>query len=186
MSAAIEDAPLLVARAVAVPRQFRLVGGIHSGAIAVAFGFLALIATKLAADAIRGPSPDGNLRFALGWSAAATAAAFLALLAIHHRALIGLRSRTAYHVFADRVEVRRDGSPRPRRVVPLARVVAVQSWAGPLLRPAGLATLTLIEEEPPGPSGHSRHVAYPLPNVEEPEAVAELILSRMGGTQHAR
>ena len=95
MSAAIEDAPLLVARAVAVPRQFRLVGGIHSGAIAVAFGFLALIATKLAADAIRGPSPDGNLRFALGWSAAATAAAFLALLAIHHRALIGLRSPAA-------------------------------------------------------------------------------------------
>lgn len=180
MTAAAEDAPLLVARAVAVPRQFRLVGGIHSFAIAVAFGFLALIATKLAADAIRGPSSDGNLRFALGWSAAATGVAFVALLAIHHRALIGLRSRTDYHVFPDRVEVRRDGSPRPRRVVPLARVVAVQSWAGPLLRPHGLATLTLVEEEPPGPSGRSRHIFHPLPNVADPEAVADLIRSRMG------
>lgn len=180
MSAAAEDAPLLVARAVAVPRQFRLVGGIHSGAIAVAFGFVALIATKLAADATRGPAPDGNLRLALGWSAATTAAAFVVLLVLHHRALIGLRSRTAYHVFADRVEVRRDGSPRPRRVVPLARVVAVQSWAGPLLRPLGLATLTLVEEEPPDPSGRSRHVFHPLPNVEAPEAAAELIRSRMG------
>lgn len=185
MSAAAEDAPLRIARAVAVPRQFRLVGGIHSFAIAVAIGFHALIALKFGADAIRGPSPDGNLPFALGWSAAATGAAFLALLAIHHRALIDLRSRTAYLVFPDRVEVRRDGSARPGRVVPLARVVAVQSWSGPLLRPHGLATLTLIEEEPPGPSGRSRHVAYPLPNVEDPEAVAELIRSRMGGPSDA-
>lgn len=180
MSAAAEDAPLLVARAVAVPRQFRLVGGIQSAGIAVFLGFLSLIAIKIGADAIRGRTPDGHLPLAAGGAAVATAAAFLALLALHHRALIGLRSRTAYHVFADRVEVRRDGSPRPRRVVPLARVVAVQSWAGPLLRPLGLATLTLVEEEPPDPSGRSRHVFHPLPNVDDPEAAAELIRSRMG------
>jgi hypothetical protein len=164
MSAAAEDAPLLVARAVAVPRQFRLVGGIQSAGIAVFLGFLSLIAIKIGADAIRGRTPDGHLPLAAGGAAVA----------------IGLRSRTAYHVFADRVEVRRDGSPRPRRVVPLARVVAVQSWAGPLLRPLGLATLTLVEEEPPDPSGRSRHVFHPLPNVDDPEAAAELIRSRMG------
>ncbi len=186
MSVAAEEAPLLIARAVPVPRQFRLVGGIHSGAIAVAFGFLALIALKFGADAIRGPADDGNLRFALGGSAGMTAAAFVALLILHHRALIGLRSRTAYHVFPDRVEIRRDGSAHPRSTIPLDRVVAVQTWAGPLLRPVGLATLTLIEEEPPGPSGRSRHLFHPLPNVEDPEAVAELIRSRMGGAKHAR
>lgn len=181
MTSAVEDVPLLVARAVAVPRQFRLVGGIQSAMIAQFLGFLALIALKFGADAIRGRSPDGNLPFAAGGAAVATALAFLGLLAFHHRAMIALRSRTAYVVFPDRVEVRRDGSPQPRRTIPLDRVVAVQSWTGPLLRPHGLATLTLIEEEPPGPSGCSRHVFHPLPNVAEPEAVADLIQARMGG-----
>ncbi|WP_337175713.1 PH domain-containing protein [Paludisphaera sp.] len=181
MTAETDDTPLLVARATPVPRQFRLVGGIHSIAIALFVGALALIALKFAADAARGVASDGNLRFALAWSAVATATAFFALLALHHRALIGARSRTAYLVFADRVEIRRDGSPRPLAVIPLARAIAVESWTGPLLRPGGLATLTIVEEGPPDPAGRRRHVFHPLPNVAEPEAVAEAIRSRLGG-----
>jgi membrane protein YdbS with pleckstrin-like domain len=181
MTASAEETPLLVARAVPAPRQFRLVGGIHSFAIALLFGFVALIALKFGADAVRGASDGGNTRFALGWSVVATAAAFVALLAAHYRALIVARSRTAYLVFPDRVEVRRDGSARPRSVIPLARTIAVESWAGPLLRPLGVATLTLVEEEPPDRAGRRRHVFHPLPNVADPEVAADLIRSRLGG-----
>lgn len=181
MTPAPEETPLLVARAVPAPRQFRLVGGIHSFAIALFFGFFALVALKLGADAVRAASDGGNMRFALVWSVVAAAAAFVALLAAHHRALIVARSRTAYFVFPDRVEVRRDGSARPRSVIPLARTIAVESWAGPLIRPLGAATLTLVEEQPPDRAGRRRHVFHPLPNVADPEAAADLIRSRLGG-----
>ncbi len=179
-----EDVPLLATRAVPAPRQFRLVGGIQSAAIAAFAGFLALIALKSGADAVLGPADDGNLRFAFVWSAALALAAFPVLLALHHRAMIGLRSRTHYLVFPDRVEVRRDAGSS-RRAIPLDRTVAVESWAGPLLRPLGLATLILIVEEPAGASGRFRHVFHPLPNVEKHEEMAELIRARMGGARGA-
>ncbi|AMV40652.1 PH domain-containing protein [Planctomyces sp. SH-PL62] len=173
------DAPLRVVRAVPLPKQFVIVGGVHSLGIALFVGFLSLVALKLGADFANGGSGDANLPFALAWATAAFGIAFLALWSLHYAILIRRRSQTAYVIFPDRVEVRRDGSPRPSDVIPLDRTIAVQSWAGPLLRPQGLATLTLVVEDPPDPSGRRRHVFHPLPNIPEPDAVADLIRSRL-------
>ncbi len=171
------EAPIRVVRAVPLPKQFAIVGSIHSLGIALFVGFLTLIALKLGADFANGGSGDANLPFALAWSGTAFGVAFLGLWSLHYAKLIVDRSRTAYHIHADRVEVRRDGSNRPAAVIPLDRVVAVRSWTGPLLRSQGLATLTLVVEEPTAPHGPVRHVFHPLPNIPEPDSVAELIRS---------
>ncbi|WP_165250877.1 PH domain-containing protein [Paludisphaera soli] len=176
------EAPIRVVRPVPLPKQFAIVGSIHSLGIALFVGFLTLVALKLGADFANGGSGDVNLPFALAWSATAFGIAFLGLWSLHYAKLIVARSRTAYHIHADRVEVRRDGSPRPTDVIPLDRGVAVQSWTGPLLRPQGLATLTLVVEEPSGTGGRVRHVFHPLPNVPDPDSVADLIRSLI----HAR
>lgn len=173
--------PLRILRPVPVIREFRVVGAIHSLGFALFLGFFALIAVKLGADALNGGRGDANLPFAMAWGATTFGAAFLALWSLHYWKLIVQRERTAYLIFPDRVEIRRDGRPLPVDVIPLGRTVGVQSWSGPILRPAGLATLTLIVEEPPGASGKARHVFHPLPNVPEPEAAAELIRSLSGG-----
>lgn len=177
MSEGVEESPIRVVRPVPLPRQFAIVGGIHSFAIAAFLGFLAIIALKLGSDFVG--VPGDSLPFALAWGTVAFGVSFLTLWTLHYWKLIQQRGRTSYLIFPDRVEVRRDGSARPVDAIPLGRTVGVQSWTGPLLRPHGLATLTLIEEEPPGPSGHSRHVFHPLPNVPDPEAVADLIRDRM-------
>ncbi|MDG3007959.1 PH domain-containing protein [Paludisphaera mucosa] len=179
MSIGPETEPLRIVRAVPVARQFVVVGGIHSFGIAVFVGFFALVALKLGADFANGASGDVNLPFALAWAAMAFGVAFLTLWTLHYWKLVVQRDRTSYVILPDRVEVRRVGRDRPTSTIPLDRTVAVQSWTGPFLRPHGLATLTLIVEEPPGPSGHSRHVFHPLTNVPDPEAVADLIRSRI-------
>ncbi|WP_165072684.1 PH domain-containing protein [Paludisphaera rhizosphaerae] len=176
-----DEKPLRVVRPVPLTREFGLIGAIHSLGFALFLGFFALIALKLGADALNGGRGDANLPFALAWAATTFGVAFLALWSFHYWKLIAQRERTSYLIFPDRVEVRRDGRARPVDVIPLARTAGVQSWSGPILRADGLATLTLIVEEPAGPSGRSRHVFHPLPNVPDHEAAADLIRSLSGG-----
>lgn len=176
-----DEKPLRVVRPVPLTREFGLIGAIHSLGFALFLAFFALIALKLGADALNGGRGDANLPFALAWAATTFGVAFLGLWSFHYWKLIVQRERTSYLIFPDRVEVRRDGRPLPVDAISLGRTVGVQSWSGPILRPAGLATLTLIVEDPPGPSGKSRHVFHPLPNVPDHEAAAELIRTLSGG-----
>jgi len=179
------EAPLRVVRPVPLPRQFAVAGAIHSLGVGLFVGFFALVALKLGADLANGGRGDANLPFALAWSAVVFGTASLALWALHYAILVAERSRTSYAIFADRVEVRRDGSPRPSRTIPLAGAVGLQSWTGPLLRPRGLAILTIVVEEPSGSAAPPRHVFHPLPNVPDPDEVAALIRSLIPAQQAA-
>jgi len=173
----MSDEPLRVVRPVSVPRQFWVVGGIHSAGAALLLGFVALAVVKLGADALGGGRGDAHLAMALGVSALVFVVSFTALWAFHYWKFIKERGRTTYAIYADRVEVGVDGSARPRYVIPLARVAAVQTWAGPLLRPLGLATITLIVDENTGRPGPVGHRWFPLPNVPEPDQTRDLIRS---------
>ncbi|MDR3620406.1 MAG: PH domain-containing protein [Paludisphaera borealis] len=173
----MSEGPLLVVRPVPVLRQFWLVGGIHSAGIALFVGFLALVVLKFGADAVTGSSGDTNLPFALAWAATASGVAFLALWAFHYKAFVRDRGATTYTIYADRIEAARDGSARPSLTVPLDRVVDVHSTAGPLLRPVGLATITVVADQPTGRSGPKGRLWVPFPNVPEPDEVCALIRS---------
>jgi len=175
--------PLLVVRPVPVLRQFWLVGGIHSAAIALFVGFLALVALKLGADAVTGASGDANLPFAAAWAATAFGAAFLALWAYHYKAFVRDRAETTYTIFPDRIEATRRGSARPGLSVLFDRVVGLHSAAGPLLRPVGLATVTVVADQPPGRSGPRGRLWVPFPNVPDPERFCELIRARMSASR---
>lgn len=173
----MSDEPLRVVRPVPVPRQFWVVGGIHSAGAALLLSFVALIIVKLGLDAIRGGQGDANLPLALVVSSTVFAVSFGALWAFHYWKFIKERGRTSYAIYADRVEVGLDGSPRPRYVIPLGEVATVQTWSGPLLRPLGLATITLVVNEPSGQPGPIGHRWFPLPNVPEPDQTRDLIRS---------
>lgn len=173
----MSNEPLRVVRPVPVPRQFWVVGGIHSAGAALLLSFVALVIVKLGLDAIRGGRGDANLPLALVISTTVFAVSFGALWAFHYWKFIKERGRTTYAIFNDRVEVGVDGSPRPRYVIPMDRVAAVQAWSGPLLRPLGLATITLVVNEPSGRPGPVGHRWFPLPNVPDPDQTRELIRS---------
>lgn len=175
----MSDEPLRVLRPVPVPRQFWVVGGIHSAGAALLLGFVALVIAKLGLDALRGGRGDANLPLALIVSSTVFAVSFGAIWAYHYWKFIKERGRTTYAIYADRVEVGVDGLPRPRYVIPMNKVAAVQTWSGPLLRPLGLATLTLVihEPSPPGRPGPVGHRWFPLPNVPDPDQTRDLIRS---------
>lgn len=173
----MSDEPLRVIRPVSVPRQFWVVGGIHSAGAALLLGFVALVIAKLGADALGGGRGDANLPVALGVSALVFVVSFVGLWAFHYWKFIKERGRTTYSIYADRVEVGLDGALQPRYVIPLGKVAAVQTWSGPLLRPMGLATITLVVDEPSGGSGPTGHRWFPLPNVPEPDQTRALIRS---------
>lgn len=173
----MSESPLLVVKPVPVLRQFWLVGGIHSAGIALFVGFLTLVALKLGADAANGSTGEANLPFALSWAATAFGAAFLALWAYHYKKFVKDRFDTTYTIYADRIESTRRGRATPSLTVPLDRVVAVRSTAGPLLRPAGLATVTVVADQPPGRSGPRGRLWTPFPNVPDADAVCALIRS---------
>ncbi len=179
----MSESPLLVVKPVPVLRQFWLVGGIHSAGIALFVGFLALVALKLGADAANGSTGDANLPFALSWAVVAFSAAFLALWAYHYKKFVKDRFDTTYTIYADRIESTRRGVTRPGVTVPLARVVDVRSTAGPLLRPVGLATITLVADQPPGGSGPRGRLWTPFPNVPDADAVCALIRSLIPGAR---
>jgi membrane protein YdbS with pleckstrin-like domain len=178
--------PLLVVRPVPVLRQFWLVGGIHSAAIALFVGFLALVAVKFGADAVTGASGDASLPTAAAWGVTAFGAAFLALWAYHYKAFVRDRAETTYTIYPDRIEAMRRGSARPRLSVPFDRVVGVHTAAGPLLRPAGLATVTVVADQPPGRSGPRGRLWAPFPNVPESERFSELIRARIAAARASR
>jgi membrane protein YdbS with pleckstrin-like domain len=180
----VSESPLLVVKPVPVLRQFWLVGGIHSAGIALFVGFLALVVLKIGADAVTGSSGDANLPFALAWGATAFGAAFLALWAFHYKMFVRDRGETTYTIYADRIESARGGSARPRLTVPLDRVIDVHSTAGPLLRPVGLATITVVADQPPGRSGPKGRLWVPFPNVPEPDEVCALIRSLIPPARH--
>ncbi len=173
----MSEGPLLVVRPVPVLRQFWLVGGIHSAGIALFVGFLALVVLKLGADAATGSTGETNLPFALNWAAVAFGVAFLALWVFHYKKFVRDRAETTYTIYADRIEAARGASARPRLTVPLDRVVDVHATAGPLLRPVGLATITVVADQPPGRSGPRGRLWVPFPNVPKPDEVCELIRS---------
>lgn len=178
--------PLLVVRPTPVLRQFWLVGGIHSAAIALFVGFIALVALKFGADAATGASGDANLPFALAWAATIFGAAFLALWAYHYKAFVRDRDDTTYTIYADRIEATRRGSVRPRASVSFDRVVGVHTAAGPLLRPVGLATVTVVADQPPGRSGPRGRLWVPFPNVPEPDRFRDLIRERIAANRTPR
>jgi membrane protein YdbS with pleckstrin-like domain len=166
-----------VVKPVPVLRQFWVVGGIHSAGFALSVGFLALVALKLGADAATGSTGDANVRFALIWSATAFGAAFLALWAFHYKKFVLDRRETSYMIYADRIESMRRGAKQPSVTVPLDRVVDVRSTAGPMLRPVGLATVTVVADQSPGRSGPRGRLWAPFPNVPDADAVCALIRS---------
>jgi membrane protein YdbS with pleckstrin-like domain len=173
----VSESPLLVIKPVPVLRQFWLVGGIHSAGIALCVGFLALVALKLGADAANGSTGETNVPFALSWAATAFGAAFLALWAYHYKKFVKDRFDTTYTIYADRIESSRQGGAKPTVTVPLNRVVDVRSKAGRLLRPAGLATVTLVADQAPGRSGPRGRLWTPFPNVPDADEVCALIRS---------
>lgn len=173
----MSDELVRVVRPVTVPRQFWVVGGIHSAGAALLLGFVVLVVVKLAADFFNGGRGDANLPMALVVSTVVFGLSFAAFWAFHHWKFIKERGETTYAIYADRVEVAHGGASRPRYVVPLANVAAVQTWSGPLLRPLGLATITLIVDEPSRRGGRAGHRWFPLPNVPEPEETRDLIRS---------
>jgi len=173
----MSDEPARVVRPVAVPRQFWVVGGIHSAGAAMLLGFVVLVVAKLAADALNGGRGDANLPMALGVSAVVFGLSFAAFWASHYWKFIKERRETAYVIYADRVEIVRGAGSQPRYVVPLSKVATVQTWSGPLLRPLGLATITLIVDETARRSGRAGHRWFPLPNVPQPNETRDLIRS---------
>lgn len=160
-----------------VPRQFWLVGGIHSAGGALLLGFVALIVAKFGADLLNGGRGDANLPTALLVAVVVFSIALLALWTLHYQWFVRRRGATTYAIYADRVEVVINGAPRPQRVIPLAKVAAVQTWTGPLLRPLGLATIILVVDEPSRRGGPAGHRWFPLPNVPEPDQTRDLLRS---------
>ena len=99
------------------------------------------------------------------------------LWAYHYKKFVKDRFDTTYTIYADRIESTRRGATRPSVTVPLDRVVDVRSKAGPLLRPAGLATVTVVADQPPGRSGPRGKLWTPFPNVPDADEVCALIRS---------